>query len=210
MVDFQERDTRRGVEEFGLDSAGADDDPHEAHPADGAGADPDHHAHDAESVGAGVLTVTSTRTLDDDPSGDAIAASIEAAGHEVVIRELVADDYDRVQGAVDALVHRTDVDVVVTTGGTGVSPDDVTVEAIRPLFDTELPGFGELFRRLSFEQIGSRTVASRATAGIAAGVLVFCLPGSESAVRLGVDEIIAPEVAHLVGLVGREADASDG
>ncbi|NIS34220.1 MAG: molybdenum cofactor biosynthesis protein B, partial [Actinobacteria bacterium] len=105
--------------------------------------------------------VTSTRTLEDDPAGDAIVAAFEAAGHEVVTRELVADDLDGVQGRVDALVGREDVDVVVTTGGTGVTPDDVTIEAVRPLFEKRLPGFGELFRRRSEADIGTRVVGTR-------------------------------------------------
>jgi len=88
----------------------------------------------------------------------------------------------------------------VTTGGTGVTPDDVTVEAVEPLFEKRLPGFGELFRRLSYEEIGTQAIATRATAGIADGVPVFCLPGSESAVRLGTEEIIVEVVGHLAGL----------
>ncbi|MFB6131223.1 MAG: molybdenum cofactor biosynthesis protein B [Salinigranum sp.] len=173
-----------------------DDSDHHAH--DG------HHAHDLASVGAAVVTVSSSRTIEDDPAGDAIVAAFEEAGHEVVVRELVNDDYDGVQGAVDNLVGRDDVDCVVTTGGTGVTPDDVTVEAVEPLLDKALPGFGELFRRLSFDEIGTRIVATRASAGVADGVPIFCLPGSRNAATLGASEIVVPEVSHLAGLAKRE------
>ena len=164
----------------------------------------DHHHHDAESVGVAVVTVSSSRTLDSDPSGDYIAGAFEGADHEVVARELVPDDFEAIRGAVDDLIARSDVDAVVTTGGTGVTPDDVTPEAVSDLLGTELPGFGELFRTLSYEEVGTRTVGSRATAGIADGVPVFCLPGSENAARLGVEAIILPEVGHLVGLATRD------
>lgn len=162
-----------------------------------------HHHHDEHQLGTAVVTVSSSRTLDDDPSGDRIEALLTDAGHEVVVRELIPDEYDSVQGTVDRLVDRDDVDLVVTTGGTGVTPDDVTVEAVEPLVDKELPGFGELFRRFSQEEIGTRTIATRAMAGIDDGVLVCCLPGSEAAVRLGVAELVVPEAPHLVGLARR-------
>ena len=169
-----------------------------------------HHRHDAESVAAAVVTVSSSRSTDEDPAGDYVAAAFEAAGHEVAVRELIGDDYDSVQGTVDRLTRRKDTDVVVTTGGTGVTPDDVTPEAVRGLFAKRLPGFGELFRRRSVEEVGTRTVGSRATAGVVSATPVFCLPGSENAVRLGVDEIILPEVGHLVGLAGRGLDDEEG
>jgi molybdenum cofactor biosynthesis protein B len=165
-----------------------------------------HHAHDVQTVGAGIVTVSSSRTLDDDPAGDAIAAAFEAEGHEVAVRDLVADDLDSVQSTVDRLVNRDDVDVVVTTGGTGVTPDDVTAEAAEPLFEKTLPGFGELFRRLSYDEIGTRVVGTRAVAGVADGTPVFCLPGSENAARLGSEEIIVPESGHLAGLAHRDDD----
>ncbi|MUV90529.1 molybdenum cofactor biosynthesis protein B, partial [Halapricum sp. CBA1109] len=140
---------------------------------------------------------------EDDAAGDAIADALRANGDEVTTREIIRDGYDNVQSAVDALVGREDVDIVVTTGGTGVTPDDVTVDAVEPLFEKGLPGFGELFRRLSFEDIGTKVVGSRATAGIADGVPVFCLPGSEAAARLGTEEIITEQAGHLAGLAAR-------
>jgi len=165
-----------------------------------------HHHHDVETLGAGIVTVSSSRTLDDDPAGDAIAAAFEAEGHDVVTRELVPDDYDRVQSTLQNLAQRGDVDAVVSTGGTGVTPDDVTVEAAEPLFEKALPGFGELFRRLSYEEIGTRVVGTRAVAGVVAGTPVFCLPGSENAARLGAEAVIVPEAGHLSGLATRHEE----
>lgn len=181
-----------------------DDEGHDHHHDEGH----DHHHHDLDTVGAAILTVSSSRSLDDDPAGDAIAAAFEAEGHDVVQRELVPDDFDRVQSIVGRLVDREDTHVVVTTGGTGVTPDDVTVEATSPLFDKTLPGFGELFRRLSYDEIGTRVVGTRAEAGVASGVPVFCLPGSENAARLGSEEIVVPEVPHLAGLAMRDDEAA--
>mgnify|MGYP000704724797 CR=1 FL=1 len=164
----------------------------------------DHYADDLDTLGVAVLTVSSTRTRAEDTAGDVIVAVLEAEGHKIVTRDVVQDAYDNVQGTVDRLVGRSDVDAVVTTGGTGVTPDDVTVEAVESLFEKDLPGFGELFRRLSYEEIGTRAIATRATAGIADGVPVFCLPGSENAVRLGTEEIVVEVVGHLAGLASRE------
>jgi len=213
MVDFQSRDTRRSDDADDEEASKTEEPPDTAdedgeqerhgHGEGGDHAEDDHHHHDVERVGAAVLTVSSTRSLDDDPGGDAVVEAFEVDGHVVVTRELVTDSYDRVQSAVDNLVSRTDVDVLVTTGGTGVTPDDVTVDAARPLFDRELPGFGELFRRLSADEIGTKVVGSRATAGVVEDTLVFCLPGSEHATTLGTEDVILPELTHLVGLVNR-------
>ena len=196
----------REHEEGSDDHDSHDHDSHDHGHQHGHDADADHHHHDVGSVAAAVVTVSSSRTAEEDPAGDYIADAFEAAGHDVVVRELIGDDYDSVQGAVDRLARRKDTDVVVTTGGTGVTPDDVTPEAVRTLLAKPLPGFGELFRRLSYEEVGTRTIGSRATAGVVSATAVFCLPGSENAVRLGVDEIILPEVGHLVGLAGRGLD----
>ncbi|NIB99962.1 MogA/MoaB family molybdenum cofactor biosynthesis protein [Halobacterium sp. R2-5] len=207
MVDFQSRETRRDDEPDEEPADDADGEPakDEAHGDEHEHADDhDHHHHDVDRVGLAILTVSTSRSLDDDPAGDAIAEAFEADGHEVVTRELVRDSYDRVQSGIDNLASRDDVDVVVTTGGTGVTPDDVTVDAAEPLFNKELPGFGELFRRRSYEEIGEKVVATRATAGVTDGVLVFCLPGSENAARLGSEQVVVPEIGHLVGLASRD------
>ncbi|WP_267640621.1 MogA/MoaB family molybdenum cofactor biosynthesis protein [Haloarchaeobius amylolyticus] len=191
------------------DGHGHDDHDHHGHDGDGGHDHDHHHHHDITSLGFGVVTVSSSRTLEEDAAGDALEAAIEDEGHEVTVRELVADEFDNVQGAVSRLTERKDVDVVVTTGGTGVTPDDVTVEAARQLFRKELPGFGELFRRLSYDDIGTTVVATRATAGISQGCPVFCLPGSRPAVELGIEEIILPEAPHLAGLAQRAIPDED-
>jgi len=186
--------------------AGADDAAEQGHDHFGESADHDHHAghdhhaDDVETVSAAVLTISSSRSIDEDASGDAIVEVLEGAGHEIATRDLVNDDYDGVQSTVDNLVNRGDVEAVITTGGTGVAPADVTPEAVRPLLEKELPGFGEVFRSLSHDEIGTQVIATRALAGIADGVPVFCLPGSEAAVRLGTADVIEPEVGHLAGL----------
>ncbi|GAB3040811.1 MogA/MoaB family molybdenum cofactor biosynthesis protein [Natronobiforma cellulositropha] len=169
----------------------------------------DEHGHDViDPLYVAIVTVSSSRASDArssgetpaDPGGDTIAACFEEAGHEVRARELVRDDYAAIRTAVRALVARRDVDVVVTTGGTGVTADDVSPEATSALFERELPGFGELFRALSWEEVGTRAMASRATAGIAADTPVFCLPGSTNACRTACEQLIVPEAPHLAGL----------
>jgi molybdenum cofactor biosynthesis protein B len=162
-----------------------------------------HHSHDADSVAFGVLTVSSSRTLETGNSGDALAGGIEAEGHTVAVRDLVPDDVRAIRERVEAVTDRDDVDVVVTTGGTGLTPDDVTPEAVRPLFDRDIPGFGEQFRARSVEDVGQRGMLTRAVAGVVDGVPVFCLPGSEQAAAFGMDELVAPVAGHVVGLAGR-------
>lgn len=163
----------------------------------------EHHHHDVDTLGVAVLTVSSSRSLDEDEAGDTVVATLEDASHELVTRELVGDDHDTVQSAVLNLIGRDDVDTLVTTGGTGVTPDDVTVEAAGGLFAKELPGFGELFRRRSYDEVGTMVVATRATAGIAEETPVFSLPGSENAASLGA-ELVAETAGHLSGLASRD------
>ena len=189
------------------DHGSSEDKAHEHDGHDHGGHDHDHHAHDTETVTVAVLTVSSSRSLENDASGDWLVEAFEDAGHEVAVRELVDDDVETVQATVDRLVRRGDTDAVITTGGTGVTPDDVTPEAVASLFEKTLPGFGELFRRRSHEEVGTRTVGSRATAGIADGTVVCCLPGSENAVRLGTEAILLPELGHLTGLAARDETA---
>ncbi|WP_160134494.1 MogA/MoaB family molybdenum cofactor biosynthesis protein [Halococcus salsus] len=186
----------------------ADSHDHDDHHSHDHGDEPDHAHHDFGPVAFALITVSTSRSLDDDPAGDAIVAAVEDDGGSVATRELVDDDYDGIQGRVNSLVNRDDVDVVVTTGGTGVTPDDVTVEAVDPLFDKRLPGFGELFRARSREEVGTRVVATRATAGVIEGVPAFCLPGSENAASLGA-EIVTAEAGHLAGLAKRDEDVED-
>jgi molybdenum cofactor biosynthesis protein B len=170
------------------------------HDHDSHGEDSHQHSHlELDTVSFGVVTVSSSRNLENDPGGDRLETLIEADGHEVVVRELVGDDQAAIAATVEALVERDDVDAIVLTGGTGLSPEDVTVEAVRPLFDQEIPGFGELFRYLSYEDIGPRALLSRAFAGSKDGVVIFCLPGSEQGAAFGTEALILPTVAHILG-----------
>ncbi len=148
-----------------------------------------------------VLTVSDSRDAGNDRSGDLIVERIEAAGHQVVERDLCSDDIDAIQGIVKNWIASDQVDVVITTGGTGIAKRDVTPEALEPLFDRELPGFGELFRMLSFEQVGAAAMLSRATAGVSRRTPCFALPGSPQAATLAMDQLIVPELGHLVGLL---------
>jgi molybdenum cofactor biosynthesis protein B len=168
--------------------------------------DHDHHHHDVDTPSVAVVTVSSSRTAEDDPAGDAIKSILEAVDHRIVARDLVSDERDAIQSLVEEYAGDSRIDAIITTGGTGITSDDVTVEAVSSLFSKDLPGFGELFRQLSYEEIGTRVVGTRATAGVVDSVPVFCLPGSENAARLGTDEIIVNEVSHLAGLAQREDD----
>jgi len=159
----------------------------------------DHPHHEVPEVSFGLVTVSTSRTLETDESGDAIAAAVEGDGHAVARRELVGDDRESIAVLVAALIEEPGVDAVVLTGGTGLSPEDVTVEAIRPMLDQEIPGFGELFRYLSYEDIGPRALLSRAFAGTRDGVPVFCLPGSEQAATFGTEQLILPTIGHILG-----------
>jgi molybdenum cofactor biosynthesis protein B len=150
------------------------------------------------SVGCFVLTVSDTRTDATDTSGRAIADLLAAAGHRICGRAIVADDPDLVRAAVTRQLAKADVQVIITTGGTGISSRDSTYEAVSGMLQKKLDGFGELFRMLSYAQIGSAAMMSRACAGLVAGRIVIALPGSEGAVRLAVEKLIVPELGHLV------------
>ena len=167
----------------------------------------DDHGHDIVSpLQAAIITVSTSRAAaddPDDPGGDRIESLFGEADHRVVDRQLVPDGIGPIQRALDGLLDDRTVDVVVVTGGTGPTVDDVTPDAVSERFDRELPGFGELFRQLSYEEIGPRTIASRATAGIARDTPVFVLPGSRNAVTLATEAIILEEAPHLVGLSTR-------
>jgi molybdopterin adenylyltransferase len=158
----------------------------------------EHKARAPQSVRCFVITVSDTRTEATDTSGRAIADLLNAAGHVVVGRGLVPDDAELVRGTVERQLANPDVQVVITTGGTGITSRDSTHEAIAGMLQKKLDGFGELFRMLSYEQIGSAAMMSRACAGLVAGRIVVSLPGSEAAVRLAMERLIVPELGHLV------------
>ncbi|MEP6918812.1 MAG: molybdenum cofactor biosynthesis protein B [Acidobacteriota bacterium] len=155
------------------------------------------HRRDApSSVRCFVLTISDTRTDATDTSGDAIASLLIAASHEVVGRQIVPDDPAAVRAALAAQPER--VQVIVTTGGTGITARDSTYEAISGLLDKRLDGFGELFRMLSYDEIGAAAMLSRACAGTIGRTALFSLPGSEHAVRLAMTKLILPEIGHVV------------
>lgn len=141
-----------------------------------------------------VLTVSDTRTRENDTSGDVIQERLESAGHKVAVRAILRDDVEQLRAQLRAWVADKGVDVVISTGGTGLTKRDVTPEAFEPLFTKAIPGFGELFRWLSYEEIGTSTIESRAFAGVAGDTIVFCLPGSTGACRTGMDKIILPQL----------------
>lgn len=150
-------------------------------------------------LGFALITVSDTRSAEDDVSGRTLSEMASAAGHRVEAALLVPDDVDAIRGAVRQALAREGVDVVILTGGTGFSPRDVTLEAVGPLLERPVEGFGELFRMLSFQQVGSAAMLSRAAAGLAGARAVFLLPGSPKAVSLAMERLILPEAGHLLG-----------
>ncbi len=147
-------------------------------------------------VGIAVITISDTRTLAEDKSGQTLVDRIAEAGHRLSARAIVKDDVRAIRALVRKLAKDNSVDVIISTGGTGLTGRDVTVEALRPLFDKEIEGFGVLFHIMSFQKIGTSTVQSRATAGVVGGKYVFCLPGSPGACRDGWDEILKPQLDY--------------
>ena len=155
-----------------------------------------------ETVRVAVLTISDTRLPETDTGGDVVEESLRGAGHEVVAREIVRDDAPSIRNTLVDLLARADVDAVVTTGGTGISGRDTTYEVAERMIEKRLDGFGELFRMLSYEEIGAAAMLSRAVAGsttTAAGAkFLACLPGSTNAVRLAMEKLLVPEMPHVV------------
>ncbi len=141
-----------------------------------------------------ILTVSDTHTLADDSSGQVLSERVAAAGHLLSARKIVKDDIRAIRHIIRDWTNRNDIEAIITTGGTGLTGHDVTVEAVRPLFDKEIDGFGTLFHIVSFAKIGTSTIQSRAVAGIMKGKYIFCLPGSPGACRDGWDEILKQQL----------------
>jgi molybdenum cofactor biosynthesis protein B len=157
-----------------------------------------------EPIAFGLLTVSDTRTAGDDESGRVMRELVLGAGHTVYAAEIVPDDPPAVADRVLSWALDPSCEAVVASGGTGLSARDHTVEAVSGAFDVRIDGFGELFRHLSFDEIGSRAMLTRAVAGVVRGTPVFLLPGSPAAARLGLTRLILPEIAHLVGELRRQ------
>lgn len=166
--------------------------------ADSAG---EHRAKSKLSARVAVITLSTSRSLADDKSGDLIQQLLEEAGHSVAIRKLLPDSRVLLRTAIRELARDKDIHAIITTGGTGVAPSDVTVEAVRGMLDKELPGFNALFMLLSYPQVKAASMLSRALAGTLKGKAVFCLPGSPRACKLAMESLILPELGHILMLL---------
>ena len=158
----------------------------------------EHKARAPKSLVLAILTVSSTRSLAEDKSGYWMKKTAEKKKHKVVFHKLTPDDRDIIADTIRTLIQEHSPHAILVTGGTGISPADVTIEAIRPMFTKELTAFGPLFSQLSFEEIDSAALLSRATAGIIGQTVVFCIPGTVKACKLACKELIFPELGHLV------------
>ena len=164
-----------------------------------------HKAHAPKTLNFAVFVCSTSRYLSmqkgeeiTDVSGDTIEFLLKNAGHKVLFRRIVSDDKAMIEHAVKSVLDNAGVDAAIFCGGTGVTHSDVTIETVSPFFDKTLPGFGEFFRRLSYDKVGSAAVMSRAVAGVARGKALFCIPGSPDAVRVSVELLISPEAPHIV------------
>jgi len=164
-----------------------------------------HKAHAPKTLNFAVFVCSTSRYLSmqkgeqiTDVSGDTIEFLLKNAGHKVLFRRIVSDDKVMIEHAVKSVLDNAGVDAAVFCGGTGVTPTDVTIETVSPFLEKTLPGFGEFFRRLSYDKVGSAAVMSRAVAGVARGKALFCIPGSPDAVRVSVEQLILPEAPHIV------------
>lgn len=162
---------------------------------------PAHHEHKAHAprhIGCMVITCSDTRTPDDDASGKLITHLLKERGHEVIAYHLVKDEPAQIRARIEEAVKNEAVQAVIINGGTGISRRDSTFEAVDALLEKRLEGFGEVFRYLTYQDIGSPAIMSRATAGLYRGRIIFSTPGSESAVRLAMEKLILPELGHIL------------
>lgn len=154
-------------------------------------------------VNLAVITVSDTRSPETDKSGQLIKQLLENSGHYLSFYAVIKDEREKIRELLQDLSKRSDVDVLIFNGGTGIAPRDTTYDALESLLEKTLPGFGELFRWLSYQEIGSRAIASRAVAGVYQGKLIFAVPGSSNAVKLAMEKLILPEIVHLVKQLGK-------
>ena len=164
-----------------------------------------HKEHALKSLTFAIVTVSSSRYQQlneggrvDDVSGDLAESLLKKAGHRIMLRKTISDERAMIEECVCSALFTEGLDATIFCGGTGIAPSDMTIETVSPFLEKALQGFGEIFRRLSFDQIGSAALMSRAIAGVAKGKVVFCIPGSPDAVRLCVERLILPETAHIV------------
>jgi molybdenum cofactor biosynthesis protein B len=157
----------------------------------------EHKSRSKIQVEVAVLTLSNSRSLETDTSGDTIQELLEKNGHLVPSRKVLPDNLKTLQTTLRVLLQNKKVQAIITTGGTGLAPTDVTIEAVRPMLDKELPGFNSLFMHLSYQQVKSAAMMSRAIAGTIKGKVIFCLPGSPRACKLAVETLILPELGHI-------------
>src|SRR3989304_2404085 len=169
-----------------------------------------HKASAPKSLGIFIITCSTSKYNElsngespNDISGDIIEQQVRNAAHKIEGRKLISDSKPMIRKTAKSALTSKNVDVIIITGGTGLSPRDVTIESISPMFDKEIDGFGELFRKISFDRIGSPAMLTRAAAGMTKGKAIFCLPGSPDAVQIALEKLILPELGHIVK-VGRE------
>lgn len=158
----------------------------------------EHRAQSPQAVCCAVVTISDTRTLETDSGGQGVVDRLAAAGHAVAVREIVPDEPDRIRGLLVELAARPEIDAVLMTGGTGIAGRDRTFETVSALLTKPLPGYGELFRMLSYAEIGAAAMLSRALGGLIERTVVLTMPGSPAAVRLAMEKLILPELPHLV------------
>jgi len=161
---------------------------------------PEQHKHASpQTVCCAVITVSDTRTLETDSGGQMVVDLLTSAKHTVAVREIIADEPDQMRPLIQTLRDRPDIDAILMTGGTGITSRDWTYETVTAMLDKPLPGYGELFRQLSYEEIGPAAILSRTTGGLCGQTLLLTMPGSPAAVRLAMQKIILPELSHLIG-----------
>jgi len=158
----------------------------------------EHQQDSPRNVVCAVLTFSDSRTEQDDESGKLLCRKLEESGHRVLDYGVLKDDPEIIRQKIIELLDRDELQVIITNGSTGVSNRDVAVETVSPILEKKLDGFGELFRHLSYQEIGTASILSRAIAGLAGGKVIICLPGSPGAARLALDSIILPEIGHMV------------
>lgn len=162
----------------------------------------EHKKHAPSSIKAAIITVSDSRTFGDDLSGSLIKNLLEKKHHQIITYSLVPDDIKAIGEKISQLIEDKDINLIITNGGTGLSPKDVTMEAIRPFFEKELISFNALFSKLSYEVIGPAAILSRATAGVVSSEVnkkvIFCLPGSPDACQLAMEKLILPEMGHII------------
>jgi molybdopterin adenylyltransferase len=153
------------------------------------------------SAGVAVITLSMSRSIDTDKSGDIIQELLEANGHKVIVRKLIPDSRNVLGAALRKLIREKNIHAIITTGGTGLAPLDITIETVQGMLDKVLPGFNSLFMLLSYPQVKSAAMLSRALAGTLKGKMVFCLPGSPRACKLAMESLILPELGHILMLL---------